>query len=246
MPSPNRTVPGRATDAGATFPARFFHGLAQDRLFLVLFAVMLAFAAFDPRGVARYPSLVDWPTLSALAGLLILTRSVEESGALARAARWLLGRLHTERALALGLVSAAALLSTLLTNDVALFAVVPLTLGVCRLAKIEPARLVIFEALAVNAGSALTPIGNPQNLFIWQQSKISFGAFAWQMTPLVVVLFAVLLALTAVAFKGRRLERSNDDEPQPLDRGLLAAALVLYVPFLVATDLHYAGWAFAA
>lgn len=58
----------------------------------------------------------------------------------------------------------AALLSTFLTNDVALFIVVPLTITLKNCA-IPVNRLIIFEALAVNAaGSLLTPIGNPQNI----------------------------------------------------------------------------------
>ncbi|MDB6002387.1 MAG: Citrate transporter, partial [Rhizobacter sp.] len=218
----------------------------NDRLFLVLLLALALFTAFDPAGITRYPSLVDWPTLAALAGLLELTKGVEDSGALIRAGRWQVGLLHTERALAIGLVLAAAVLAMVLTNDVALFVIVPLTLGVCRVAGLRPARLVIFEALAVNAGSALTPIGNPQNLFLWQRSQTSFGAFVLHMLPLVVGMMALLLVLTAVAFKGRHVELDGHAKPPPLDTTLLATALVLYIPFLVATDLHHAGWAFAA
>ena len=56
---------------------------------------------------------------------------MELSGALHRLGNWLIGFMVSERAMALCLVFAAALLSTLLTNDVALFVVVPLTLSVC-------------------------------------------------------------------------------------------------------------------
>jgi Na+/H+ antiporter NhaD/arsenite permease-like protein len=57
------------------------------------------------------------------------------------------------------------------TNDIALFIVVPLTLGLHGMASLPTTRLVIFEALAVNAGSVLTPMGNPQNLFLWQRCR---------------------------------------------------------------------------
>ncbi|MCS5961287.1 hypothetical protein LNP74_26120 [Klebsiella pneumoniae subsp. pneumoniae] len=73
----------------------------------------------------------------------------------------------TERQLAIFMVLAAALLSTFLTNDVALFIVVPLTLTLKKWCAIPVNRLIIFEALAVNAGSLLTPIGNPQNILLW-------------------------------------------------------------------------------
>ncbi|MGU0044381.1 SLC13 family permease [Escherichia coli] len=71
------------------------------------------------------------------------------------------------------MVLAAALLSTFLTNDVALFIVVPLTITLKRLCEIPVNRLIIFEALAVNAGSLLTPN--------WQPAKYSDPGTFWSL-----------------------------------------------------------------
>ena len=160
--------------------------------------------------------------------------------------RTLIGFMATERTAARNLVTAAALLSTVLTNDVALFVLVPLTLDLCRLTKMPATRLIVFEALAVNAGSALTPIGNPQNLFLWQLSKVSFGTFVWHMLPLVLLMMAGLLLLTALVFRAKPVRSGATGPSAPLDRPLFGVSLALYVPFLVATDLHQAGWAVAA
>lgn len=220
-------------------------GLREDRFFLILLAALVVLSAPAPGRIASYGALVDWSTISALTGLLLLTKGLELSGALGRLGHLLIEAMATERAAALGLVSAAALLSTVLTNDVALFVVVPLTLGVCRATRMPATKLVIFEALAVNVGSALTPIGNPQNLFIWQLAKVPFGEFVWHLLPLVAGLMVALLALTAVAF-GSRPVHVHEDDTAPLDPLLLWTSLALYVPFLVATDMHQAGWAVAA
>ncbi len=59
----------------------------------------------------------------------------------------------------------------------ALFIVVPLTLTLKKWCAIPVNRLIIFEALAVNAGSLLTPIGNPQNILLWGRSGLSFVGF---------------------------------------------------------------------
>ena len=223
-----------------------FAALKQDRFFWALALTLVALTALQPQKIASYPSLVDWPTIAALTGLLALTQAVESSGALARLGRWLVARLSTERVAALGLVSAAALLSTLLTNDVALFVVVPLTLGLCRITPLPATRLIVFEALAVNAGSALTPIGNPQNLFLWQLSKVSFAEFTGHMVPLVAVLFALLLAFTAMVFRSTPLNATHREDPPALDRPLLWVGLVLYGPFLWVTDRGDAAWGCAA
>lgn len=176
--------------------------LRKNTFLLILMAGLVLLSAAAPNRISSYASLVDWPTIAALTGLLLLTKELEVSGALHRLGRALIGLIATERRAALCLVMAAALLSTVLTNDVALFVVVPLTLGVCRITKMPVTKLIVFEALAVNAGSALTPIGNPQNLFLWQLSKVSLGQFVWRMLPLVALLTAALIALTACCCAG--------------------------------------------
>lgn len=230
----------------AQFLPQLARTLGKDAFFLTLLAVLVVLTVLAPAQIASYPSLVDWPTIAALTGLLLLTKGVENSGVLHRLGHWAIARVNTQRSAALCLVLAAALLSTLLTNDVALFVVVPLTLGVCRIARLPATRLVVFEALAVNAGSALTPIGNPQNLFLWQLSNSSFVHFVAYMLPLVAVLMVLLLALTVLSFPARPMHVNLQENEQPLDRTLLGVSLALYVPFLLLTDLHRAPWALAA
>ena len=219
--------------------------LRRDGVFLGLVAVLVALAVADPRGIARYPSHIDWPTIAALGGLLLLTRGVEASGALQRAGRALIDLARSERAAALGLVAASALLSMAITNDVALFIVVPLTLGICRIAHLPAARLVVFEALAVNVGSALTPIGNPQNIFLWQRSGVPFAAFVSAMLPLVAVLAIALLGVAARAFPGTPVRLRDERSASMLDVPLLVVSLGLYAPFLALADRHLAGWGLA-
>ena len=214
--------------------------LFKDGFFLLLLALLVVLSAWSPDLIVSYPALVDWPTIAALTGLLALTKGLELSGALDHAGRWLTARMTSERAVALCLVVTAALLSMVLTNDVALFVVVPLTLGVCRLTGMPLSRLVILEALAVNAGSALTPIGNPQNLFLWQLSGVSFIEFVLQMLPLVVMLMALLLMLTWALFRSHPIKPGQAGQVAPLDSRLFWCSLVLYAPFLLLTDLRHA------
>ena len=218
---------------------RLTQTLGKDTFFLILFAGLVLLSAFAPGRIATYGTLVDWPTIAALTGLLLLTKGLEVSGGLHWVGQLVIARMATQRTAALLLVAAAALLSTMLTNDVALFVVVPLTLGVCRVTKIPATKLVVFEALAVNAGSAFTPIGNPQNLFLWQLSKVSFGAFMWQMLPLVALLMLGLLILTALTFASVPIQARHATRSSTLDRPLLGVSVALYLPFLIATEMHH-------
>ena len=215
--------------------------VTKEPVLTVLVVALVALQVFYPRPFLSLPSLVDWQTVLTLAGLLILTKAVEYSGFLMWLAHRVVHHIHSQRALAFLLIGLAAALSTLLTNDVALFVVVPLALSLNELTPLPLKRLVIFIAIAVNAGSILTPLGNPQNLFLWQTSGVSFGGFVLALAPLCAVLMAMLYALTAVSFKSTELDLSKDAEPHPVDRWLLGVAAILFIAFVVLADAHRAG-----
>ncbi|RZJ60244.1 MAG: DUF1646 domain-containing protein, partial [Acidovorax sp.] len=165
-------------------------------LLWVLVAVAVLFAVLRPRAPVDYLRLVDWQTVGALAGLLAITQGVEKSGMLQATAQRLLGRVTDLRSLAMLLTAGAAVLSALVTNDVSLFLLVPLTRVLATQADLPLARLVVLQALAVNAGSALTPIGNPQNLYLWHRSGESFVGFMGMMAPTVaIMLFWLFVAV---------------------------------------------------
>jgi di/tricarboxylate transporter len=228
-----------ADGAAAVPPLRaFLSTVAGDYLLWALLLALAAFSVARPAGMAHYRDLVDWHTIATLTGLLALTKGVELSGYLPRLAQRLVAAMPSERSLAVFLVLATALLATVLTNDVALFVMVPLTLTL-RNSGVPLTRLIVFEALAANAGSVLTPIGNPQNLFLWQLAKVPFEHFVLAMLPLAAVLLAPLLLLTLLAFSGKRLQLAGKQARARTDRLMLTLSLGLYIPFLVITDLRH-------
>ena len=228
-----------AEGAAAAPPLRvFLNALAGDYLLWILLLALAAFSLARPGGIVHYPDLVDWRTIATLAGLLALTKGVELSGYLPRLAQRLVAAMPTERRLAVFLVTATALLATVLTNDVALFVMVPLTLTL-KNSGVPLTRLIVFEALAANAGSVLTPIGNPQNLFLWQLANVPFEHFVLAMLPLAAVLMAPLLLMTLVAFSGKPVQLTVRQAPDRTDRLMLMLSLGLYIPFLLVTDLRH-------
>ncbi|HEX5307145.1 MAG TPA: SLC13 family permease, partial [Dyella sp.] len=101
-----------------------------------------------------------------------------------------------------------------LTNDVSLFLLVPLTVAIGAMSNLPVLPMVVLEALAVNAGSTLSPIGNPQNLLLWQSAHLPFFTFVRGMLPASTVMFALLVVLTLAWLpKGRvTLDRRAIDE----------------------------------
>lgn len=225
---------------------RVIHALFHDRLLQALLLLGAVLTAFQPAAVRAFPRYVDWPTIVTLLGLLLLTKGVEVSGCFDWLGRGLMRRLQRERTLALFLVAAAALLSTFMTNDVALFIVVPLTITLKKLSALPVRRLIIFEALAVNAGSLLTPIGNPQNILLWSRAGNSFAAFTWQMLPLAACVLLALLLVTWFSFPARRIKDVRLPEGVACQRGLLAGCVLLYGTFLVCVEQGVAAWGLLA
>jgi Na+/H+ antiporter NhaD/arsenite permease-like protein len=218
------------------------HRLRRDHLLQALLLLTLALAILDPRAPAEYLRWLDPRTLAGLCGLLILTQGVQASGHVQRCALHLVARLHDVRALAFVLVLLAAALATVLTNDVALFLIVPLTLAIDRIARIPRQRLVIFEALAVNAGSTFSPIGNPQNLLLWQHSGLGFFRYVAALAPTGAMLLAVLLIACGLGFPSTplRLEESRVDHARHRDSPLLIGSVLLLAGMVFALQ-----WGFA-
>jgi len=214
--------------------------LRREPLLVALLGLLAGLVSWRPETTWRLPALVGWHTLAALAGLLVLSRGLERSGCPLALGRGIVGRVHGQRRIAALLVLLSAALAAVVTNDVALFIVVPLTLGIRDKGDLPAGRLVIFEALAVNAGSTLSPVGNPQNLFLWQASGASFGEFALWLLPFGAVMLVLVLAAILPAFPARGLVTIAGRDDPPVDRRLLAASLALYPLFVVATDSGHA------
>jgi len=211
---------------------------ADNWLLWVLAAVALLFALLRPLPLPAYAELVDWRTLGALAGLLILTKGIELSGILQRTASRLLSRVKDLRLLALLLAAGSAGLAAIVTNDVSLFLLVPLTRSLAAQARLPLARLVVLEALAVNTGSALTPIGNPQNLFLWQSSGIGFAAFVAMMAPAVAMMLLLLYGTVRWLVPCQPIELAPPADQAQLSRRWFAISGGLLPVFLAALAFH--------
>nr|WP_240538775.1 SLC13 family permease [Halomonas sp. SH5A2] len=224
-----------------------FQRFLNDPMLLFMSGIWVVLCWLQPQSLSEMAERVHWTTLAVLTGLMVLSRALELSGYLTLWGRRLLAHLRGERRLAVGLVMFSALLSAVVTNDVALFIVVPLTLSLAGMATLPIGRLIVFEALAVNSGSSLSPIGNPQNLYLWQLSGVSFGEFLSVMLPLGVGLTVLLLLLIPLAFPNALLRL---DTVTAVPKGRLQkplwAALIGYPLFLFAVEMGWAAQAMAA
>ncbi|UBM61810.1 hypothetical protein LA303_10375 [Candidatus Sulfidibacterium hydrothermale] len=220
--------------------------LKDNVIFLPFLALLLLFMMVWPQKITDYPRFVDWQTVGNLTGLLIVVTGIKESGFIGRFSKGFLIKTGTERGLAFALVALSGLLSMVLTNDIALFITVPLTLGFRDVIENDVKKLIIFQALAVNTGSALTPVGNPQNLFLWNHWGIEFFAFIGKMFPLFVVMAVILALFVWKAFPSKALTFHSQPRKKEVRTRLFMVSAIGLVAFIVAIEMEVARYALLA
>ncbi len=162
------------------------------------------------------PSTIDWRLLALLGSFMLISEGLKLVGFMGWIAEGMARAGHSLSKLYLLLLTGAFVLAMLITNDAALFAIIPFTIVLGERVRLNLRRIVIYEIIAVNLGSALTPWGNPQNLFIYHYYRLSPGAFFHESYPFVLISLVALFlfsSLTLGSGEGRDLGIATGDEP---------------------------------
>lgn len=161
-------------------------------------AIILAIvSAFFVRPDKEYIGYIDFKTLGILFCLMAVMAGLQKIGLFSFVAEKLLKIVNHIRGLIFILIMLCFFSSMLITNDVALITFVPFTFIVLKLILGEKAEklvvpVVVMQTIAANLGSMLTPIGNPQNLYLYGKTSMSFVEFILFMLPYTIVAFAIL------------------------------------------------------
>ena len=197
------------------------------RHLLTLSASVVALALLVTHRVAWSAArrAVDLDLLLVLFALLIAVEILRASGWLDRAVAATVARFHTTRAFAVALVALTGILASLITNDVALFIVIPFTIVASRFSDFDVEDAVILEIVAANLIGCLTPLGNPQNLFVFHRSGWSAAHFVAVMLPFVAWSAAGILAATFLLGRSRPLLKTAVVLPPHSGRAAIAGAI---------------------
>lgn len=166
----------------------------QDRV-LTIAAVAALFSMFFTPPSKAYLGYIDFSVLMLLFCFMTVVAGLKQTGVLSHLSCALLKHVTCARSLAAVLTGLCFITSMFITNDVALLTFVPLTLG---LLHGEEERLtiltVVLQTIAANLGSLVTPIGNPQNLYLFTYYHMPITTFM-QLTLPLGALCLLLLAL---------------------------------------------------
>ena len=209
-------------------------GFAKKEWLLVLSSFGLLLTSLYLHRLPSY-SRSDFEILYILFVLFVVTTGLQKHHVVEMIAR----RLEQGRFIPAKLVLATFFFSMLVTNDVALLAIVPLTM-LLRIGRKE--WLIILETLAANAGSALSPFGNPQNLFIYWFYDVPLSEFIKAIALFSAVFLVLLLAAAFTINSNGTLSKVKTRKKLSLSSFFYLGALLLFALAILHVLPFSIGW----
>lgn len=202
----------------------------QPVLGISLLAALISMCFIPPD--TGYFSYCNRTVLIQLFCLMITVAGFRSIGLFEQIAQNLLKRAGTIRRIGIFFTQICFFSAMLITNDVALLTFVPLTLLLFQNLNQEKycIWIIVLETAAANLGSMMTPIGNPQNLYLYTTYHLRMTDFFQTMLPTGVVSWIVLLVLSILLPKTPCYKGCTADAPTAVPK---KSALVYLLLFLI-------------
>lgn len=192
----------------------------KNEAVLISSFVLAVVSAFFVVPDANYIDYIDYRTLGLLFCLMAVMAGLNAQGVFGKLAVALLKKVGSVRTLGLTLSLLCFFLSMVITNDVALITFVPFTILVLNMCG-QTGKLIFLvtmETVAANLGSMLTPIGNPQNLYLFSAYEMGIGDFMATLLPYGVL--SLVMIVVACFFMGNEkieaLHIENEKQPSKI------------------------------
>lgn len=166
--------------------------------------VLALISAFFVTPSGAYLGYIDFRSLGILWSLMVIMQGLKQNGVFSFVGTRLLAKTREVWQLSAVLIFLCFFCSMFITNDVALITFVPFAVMMLQSCKKEELMIpvIVLQTVAANLGSMLTPIGNPQNLYLFGISQMGVGEFVRFMLPY-TILSGVLLIVCICFLKGK-------------------------------------------
>lgn len=185
----------------------------KSEIVLIISFILAVISAFFVVPSTKYFDYIDFRTLGLLFCLMAVMAGLDGLGVFKFIAEKMLSNIKSIVGLSLILGLLCFFSSMIITNDVALITFVPFTITALKLSdKMHKLIwIVTIETVAANLGSMLTPIGNPQNLYLFSAFNMSMGDFVSTILP--YALLSLILVIVSCLFTGNgKINRQNADK----------------------------------
>jgi len=203
----------------------------KKEIVLTISGILAIISCFFVLPDFEYAGYIDFHTILILFCLMAVMAGLKDIGLFQRVGELLLKKFHSERGIVIVLVFLCFISSMFITNDVALITFVPLALLIMTMAKMEYSLCLIITlmTIAANLGSMLTPIGNPQNLYLYSVSGMSLGSFLLLMLPYTLIAAVLLLFIIILRFHSSEIDFTFPENQDKLNRKRIAYYLILFL-----------------
>lgn len=172
---------------------------------------------------------IDFRTLSLLLVLMCVVAGLQKQFLFEKIGNALITKISDIRLLYMILILLCFVSSMFMTNDVALITFVPFSVLILTMLEKSDklALIVVLQTLAANLGSILTPLGNPQNLYLYNLSGMSALDFIKYMLPLWLISL-VLVTVPVIFMKKEKVSGVRTHETPDADKPKLVMYIVLF------------------
>lgn len=214
----------------------------KNEIVTVLSFLLAVVSSFFVAPSEKYLDYIDFRTISLLFCLMIIMAGLNALGVFKKLAYMLLRQVNNTLQLVLTFVLLCFFCSMVITNDVALITFVPFTIITFNIAgfKRKIIYTVVLETVAANLGSMLTPIGNPQNLYLVSAFDIGIADFVKTILP--YALLSLVMLVLASLFSGKESVKIKDaytGEKTNIKPVILYGILFLFALLCVLRLVHF-------
>lgn len=160
---------------------------------LVIFGVFTLEEAF---------SSIDVNTIVLLLGTMIFSAYVERTKFFEATSLWFISKAKKPRVMLGILMFVSGFFSSFFVNDTVCILLTPLVVAITRKINANPIPFLLGLVMSANIGSAMTLIGNPQNMIIATSSGLPFYKYFIYVLPMVFL--SLLIAYLFILFMFRR------------------------------------------
>lgn len=185
----------------------------KDEIVFCIATMLAILSMFVIPPSEQYIEYIDLRVLGLLLCLMIVVAGFQAIGLFENIIETMLKHISTTRELILVLVLGCFFSSMLITNDVALITFVPFSIMILQKTSKEKLLIIVIvmQTIAANLGSMLTPLGNPQNLYLYSISGMGIFEFFKLMFPTTILSLALIVS-TLTIVKNEKLESIDNLE----------------------------------
>ena len=204
--------------------------IKKDPVFFIsgLLAIVSCFFVHPDK---EYLGYIDFRVLAILFCMILVVSELVILGVFDKLTNKLLSRVHSSRLVSLILVWLSFFMGMILTNDVTLVTLVPFAIALMK--SFDDRKTLTFTLIlmtvATNLGSMQTPIGNPQNIYLYTHYQMEIGSFMLMMLPYSLCSLVLVTIAVFILCKDMKIQHEKETEQKQISGVKLAVCIILFI-----------------